>query len=58
LEALRKAVQQKLDEKRRLGHYYVVWEDERPIFIGDDAPDAAGASDRAAPSAWDDAPKI
>lgn len=38
LEALRKAVQQKLDEKRRLGHYYVVWEDERPIFIGDDAP--------------------
>jgi hypothetical protein len=38
LEALRKAVQQKLEEKRRLGHYYVVWQDERAVFIGPDAP--------------------
>ena len=36
LEALRKAVQQKLEEKRRLGHYYVVWQDERAVFIGPD----------------------
>jgi hypothetical protein len=33
LHALRKAVQQKLDEKRRLGHYYVVWEDDHAVFI-------------------------
>jgi hypothetical protein len=58
LQALRKAVWQKLEEKRRLGHYYVVWEDDRPVFIGDDAPDVAGASDRAAPRIHDDAPKI
>jgi hypothetical protein len=58
LEARRKAVQHKLEEKRRLGHYYVVWEGERPIFIGDDAPDVTGASDRAARYVWRDAPKI
>lgn len=39
LQALRKAVQQKLQEKRRLGHYYVVWQDDHAVFIGDDAPD-------------------
>jgi hypothetical protein len=43
LEALRKAVRRKLEEKRRLGHYYVVWEDDHAVFIGDDAPDAGGA---------------
>jgi hypothetical protein len=43
LEALRKAVRRKLEEKRRLGHYYVVWKDDHAVFIGDDAPDAGGA---------------
>jgi hypothetical protein len=37
-EALRGAVAKKLDEKRRLGHYYVVWRDGRAEFIGADAP--------------------
>jgi hypothetical protein len=45
LQALRKAVQQKLEEKRRLGHYYVVWEDDRAVFIGDDAPNVGGSVD-------------
>jgi hypothetical protein len=35
---LRGAVAKKLDEKRRLGHYYVVWRDGRAEFIGADAP--------------------
>ncbi|MCF7990498.1 MAG: hypothetical protein K9M02_08655 [Thiohalocapsa sp.] len=48
LNALRKAVQQKLDEKRRLGHYYVIWQDGRPVFIGDDAPDVGDAIDETA----------
>jgi hypothetical protein len=38
LQALRKAERQKLEEKRRLGHYYVDWQDGRPVFISDDAP--------------------
>jgi hypothetical protein len=37
-EALRGAVAKKLDEKRRLGHYYVVWRDGRAELIGTDAP--------------------
>lgn len=45
LQALRKAVQQKLEEKRRLGHYYVIWQDDHAVFIGDDAPDAGGRGD-------------
>jgi len=45
LRALRKAVQRKLDEKRRLGHYYVVWEDDHAVFIGDDAPSVEGSAD-------------
>jgi hypothetical protein len=39
-EALRGAVAKKLDEKRRLGHYYVVWRDGRAEFVGSDAPSA------------------
>lgn len=45
LQALRKAVREKLEEKRRLGHYYVDWQDGRPVFIGDDAPNAGGPAD-------------
>ena len=37
-DALRGAVARKLDEKRRLGQYYVVWRDGRAVFIGGDAP--------------------
>jgi hypothetical protein len=38
LDALKAAVTNELDRKRRLGHYYVIWENGRPIAIGDDAP--------------------
>ncbi|QHD51410.1 hypothetical protein [Vreelandella aquamarina] len=38
LESLRLAVAETLERKRRLGHYAVVWENDRPVLIGDDAP--------------------
>jgi hypothetical protein len=38
LAALRKAVADTLERKRRLGHYAVIWRDGRPMLIGDDAP--------------------
>ncbi len=38
LNALRAAVTKELDRKKRLGHYYVIWDDDRAVFIGDDAP--------------------
>jgi hypothetical protein len=38
LNALRAAVAKELDRKKRLGHYYVIWEDNRIVLIGDDAP--------------------
>jgi hypothetical protein len=41
LEALRKAVTDTLDRKRRLGHYVVIWQDGKPVAIGDDAPPAS-----------------
>ena len=38
LAALRKAVADALERKRRLGHYAVIWRDGKPVIIGDDAP--------------------
>jgi hypothetical protein len=38
LNALRAAVAKELDRKKRLGHYYVIWQNDRVVFIGDDAP--------------------
>lgn len=38
LDALRKAVANALERKRRLGHYAVVWRDGRAVAIGEDAP--------------------
>ena len=38
LEVLRQAVSHTLEKKRRLGHYAVVWQDGKPVMIGDDAP--------------------
>jgi recombinational DNA repair protein RecT len=38
LNALRAAVTKELDRKKCLGHYYVIWENDRTVFIGDDAP--------------------
>lgn len=42
LECLQAAVDKALERKRRLGQYAVVWEDNRPVFIGDDAPPETG----------------
>jgi hypothetical protein len=39
LEALRKAVADTLERKRRLGHYAIIWRDGKPVAIGKDAPD-------------------
>ena len=39
LDALRKAVTEALERKRRLGHYAVVWRDGKLVAVGEDAPD-------------------
>lgn len=38
LEALRRAVGKALEKKRRLGQYAVIWQDGKPVIIGEDAP--------------------
>jgi hypothetical protein len=39
LEMLREVAAETLERKRRLGHYAVVWQDGKPVAIGEDAPD-------------------
>ncbi len=39
LECLRTAVHEELEKKRKLGHYYVTWEDGKIVMHGDDAPE-------------------
>jgi len=38
LESLTRAVAQELDKKKRLGHYAVICEDGKPVFIGENQP--------------------
>lgn len=38
LDSLQRAVDKALDRKRRLGHYAVIWKDNGPLLIGEDAP--------------------
>ncbi len=38
LDSLRSAVAETLERKRRLGQYAVIWQDGRPVLIGEDAP--------------------
>lgn len=38
LEILRQAVGKTLEQKRRLGHYAVIWKDGKPVLTGEDAP--------------------
>ncbi len=38
LESLRRAVGNVLERKRRLGHYAVIWQDGKPVRIGEDTP--------------------
>jgi hypothetical protein len=38
LEALQQAVNAELERKRRLGHYYVTWQNGQTVLHGADAP--------------------
>lgn len=38
LDSLRTAVADTLERKRRLGQYAVIWQDGKPVLVGDDAP--------------------
>jgi hypothetical protein len=38
LQVLQDAVAEALEKKRRLGQYAVIWQDDHPVFIGDEAP--------------------
>lgn len=46
LECLQAAVDKALEKKRRLGQYAVIWEDNKPVFIGDDAPQETGGASK------------
>lgn len=39
LDSLRTAVAETLERKRRLGQYAVLWQDGKPVLIGEDAPE-------------------
>jgi hypothetical protein len=38
LDVMRKAVEKALDRKKRLGQYAVIWQDGKPMLVGEDAP--------------------
>ena len=38
LDALISAVRTELEKKRKLGHYTVTWDGEKPVLKGNDAP--------------------
>lgn len=38
LDFLRAVAAAEIERKRRLGHYVVVWQNDRPMLIGEDAP--------------------
>lgn len=38
LDSLRLAVAKTLERKRRLGHYAVLWDGNKPVLVGEDAP--------------------
>lgn len=40
LAALQATATSTLERKRRLGHYAVVWQDGRPVAIGEDRPES------------------
>lgn len=46
LEALRQSVAKALERKRRLGQYWVTWQDGKPVLTGEDAPIANNECDR------------
>jgi 2-polyprenyl-6-methoxyphenol hydroxylase-like FAD-dependent oxidoreductase len=38
LDCLRAVAAAEIERKHRLGHYVVVWQNNRPMLIGEDAP--------------------
>jgi hypothetical protein len=48
LDALKRAVSEALERKRKLGQYAVVWRDGRSVCIGPDAPPLCYPHGRAA----------
>ena len=38
LNALRTVAAETLEKKRRLGQYAVIWDNNKPVLIGDDKP--------------------
>ena len=38
LQPLRQVAAETLEKKRRLGQYAVIWENGKPVIVGDDAP--------------------
>lgn len=39
LATLKSAVAQALERKRRLGQYAVIWQNGKPVMVGEDAPE-------------------
>jgi hypothetical protein len=39
LATLKRAVAQTLERKRRLGQYAVIWQNGKPVTVGEDAPE-------------------
>ena len=39
LDCLRATAAEPLERKRRLGHYAVIWQEGKPVLIGEDAPE-------------------
>lgn len=38
LEALKAAVAKALERNKRLGQYAIIWSGDKPVMVGDDAP--------------------
>lgn len=40
LKSMQAAVRKNLERKQRLGQYAVIWQDGKPVQVGEDAPQA------------------
>jgi len=45
LEVMKQAIAKALERKKRLGQYAVLWENGRPVLVGEDAPPAPSDRD-------------
>jgi hypothetical protein len=45
LETLQAVAIETLERKRRLGHYAVIWQDGKPVAVGEDAPKELGGTE-------------